>query len=138
MTPGRAPARAFAAYMRQAVKDRPIEEFDTEVKLPEWQLEPDDEYFFGDPDDYYFIDEQGNLIQPGLREEPDGLPFPVEGEQLPNEGLRRNEQGQAASDDFLDRAIGDPPLPGREQTRREPPMPRTIRPDQEMREQEFE
>jgi penicillin-binding protein 1A len=130
---GRAPARAFAAYMREAVKGRPIEEFDTVVKLPEWQLEPDDEYFFGDPDDYYFIDEQGNLIQPGLSDDQGGLPFPIEGEQLPNEGLRRDEQGQAASDDFLDRAIGDPPFPGRE-----PPMPRTIRPDQDMREQELE
>ena len=33
---GRAPARAFAAYMRYAVKDRPVEEFDTELNLPEW------------------------------------------------------------------------------------------------------
>ncbi|HEX9806213.1 MAG TPA: PBP1A family penicillin-binding protein, partial [Alteraurantiacibacter sp.] len=54
---GTAPARAFAAFMRFAVKGRPIEEFDTEVKLPQWQLEPDDEYLYGDPDDWYFIDE---------------------------------------------------------------------------------
>jgi penicillin-binding protein 1A len=124
--------------MRQAVKDRPVEQFDTEVHLPEWQLEPDEEYFFGDPDEYYFIDEQGNLIEPGRREQPGGLPFPIEGEQLPNERLPRGEAGQAASDDFLERAIGDPPLPGREGSRREPPMPRTIRPDQEMRDQQFE
>ena len=51
---GTAPARAFAAYMRYAVKDRPVEKFDTDLKLPEWQLEPDDEFLFGDPDDYYF------------------------------------------------------------------------------------
>ncbi|MFN2099725.1 transglycosylase domain-containing protein [Altererythrobacter sp. MF3-039] len=80
---GTAPARAFAAFMRHAVKDRPVEEFDTEVKLPEWQLEPDDEYLFGEPDDYYFIDEQGNLIEPGGSREPGSLPFPVEGEQAP-------------------------------------------------------
>ena len=41
---GAAPARAFSAFMRYAVKDRPIEEFDTDLKLPEWQLEPDDEF----------------------------------------------------------------------------------------------
>ncbi|ALE17518.1 Multimodular transpeptidase-transglycosylase [Altererythrobacter epoxidivorans] len=135
---GRAPAQAFAAYMRYAVKDRPVEEFDTELQLPEWQLEPDDEYFFGDPDDYYFIDEQGNLIEPGRREQQPGeQPFPVEGEQLPGEALRpqqgqgtRNEGGQAASDDFLERATGQR-LP---QEPPPPPMPRTIRPADTRRE----
>ena len=120
---GTAPARAFAAYMRQAVKSRPVEEFETEVRLPEWQLEPDDEYFFGDPEDYYFIDEQGNLIEPGPRPPADGLPFPVEGEQLPNRSLRRGEPGQAASDAFLEEATGPPP----------PPMPRTVTPGEEAR-----
>ncbi len=118
---GRAPAQAFAAYMRYAVKDRPVEEFDTEVHLPEWQLEPDDEYFFGNPDDYYFIDEQGNLVEPGRREQPGETPFPVEGEQLPADRLRQQDNGQAASDDFLERATGQQLPP-------EPRMPRTIRP----------
>ena len=133
---GRAPAQAFAAYMRYAVKDRPVEEFDTELQLPEWQLEPDDEYFFGDPDDYYFIDEQGNLIEPGRREVEgeEGLPFSIEGEQVPGEGQRPGapgEQGQAASDDFLERATGQqlPPEPPR------PPMPRTIRPSDPARDE---
>lgn len=75
---GAAPARAFAAYMRHAVKDRPSEEFDTELTLPEWQLEPDDEYLFGEPGDYYFIDEQGNLIEPGGPDLPEDDFFPVE------------------------------------------------------------
>ncbi|SMQ64233.1 penicillin-binding protein 1A [Altererythrobacter xiamenensis] len=128
---GRAPAQAFAAFMRYAVKDRPVEEFDTDLKLPEWQLEPDDEYFFGDPDDYYFIDEQGNLIEPGRGQQVDenGLPFPVEGEQVPGDDRQPRSDGggedsQAASDDFLERATGQqlPPDPQR------PPMPRTIRP----------
>ncbi|MBU2587985.1 MAG: PBP1A family penicillin-binding protein, partial [Alphaproteobacteria bacterium] len=44
---GRAPAQAFAAYMRYAVKDRPVEEFDITLELPEWQLEPDEEALFG-------------------------------------------------------------------------------------------
>src|SRR6187402_166116 len=62
---GTAPARAFSAFMRYATKNRPVEEFDTEVQLPEWQLEPDEEFMFGDPDDeYYYIDEEGNLIEP--------------------------------------------------------------------------
>ena len=51
--------------MRQAVKDRPVQPFDTQLKLPEWQLEPDDEQMSGSPDDYYYTDDNGNLIQPG-------------------------------------------------------------------------
>ena len=50
---GTAPARAFAAYMTAAVAGRPAEKFDTEVTLPAWQLEPDDEaQLSGNPDEY--------------------------------------------------------------------------------------
>ncbi len=96
---GRAPAQAFAAFMRYAVKDRPVEEFDVTLELPEWQLEPDDEALLGEPEDYYYIDEQGNLVEPARRpEEPS--PFGVEGERRP--------QGPpaAASQDFLEEATG--------------------------------
>ncbi|WP_234027212.1 transglycosylase domain-containing protein [Erythrobacter sp. KY5] len=103
---GRAPARAFAAYMRYAVKDRPVEQFDTELNLPDWQLEPDEEALFGDPDDYYFIDEQGNLIEPGRRD-PIGTPFDIDGES--EGGLEPiAEPPSAVDDDFLDRAIRGP------------------------------
>ncbi|MCA0903046.1 transglycosylase domain-containing protein [Qipengyuania aquimaris] len=131
---GRAPAQAFSAYMRYAVKDRPVEEFDTDLKLPDWQIEEDDEYFFGDPEDYYYIDEQGNLIEPGRQPAgPEGqLPFPVEGEGMPQQQPQMQPQPrpqptdptrpplreqpatgrgadgapQAIGDDFLDRATG--------------------------------
>nr|MDJ0642880.1 penicillin-binding protein [Erythrobacter sp.] len=99
---GRAPAQAFAAYMRYAVKDRPVEKFDTELNLPEWQLEPDEEYLLGDPDDYYFIDEQGNLVEPGRRD-PSESPFNVEGELLDEDG---SEPPPAVSEDFLEEATG--------------------------------
>ncbi len=59
---GTAPARAFSAFMRVAVAGRPVESFDTAVKLPEWQLETDGEAEFGKPEDYYYVDEQGNLV----------------------------------------------------------------------------
>ncbi|MEP1421156.1 MAG: penicillin-binding transpeptidase domain-containing protein, partial [Erythrobacter sp.] len=99
---GRAPARAFAAYMRYAVKDRAVEEFDTELNLPEWRLEPDEEALFGDPDDYYFIDEQGNLIEPGRRD-PDSPAFDIDGER-PLDPVE--EPPAAVTDDFLEQAIG--------------------------------
>ncbi|RZM34677.1 MAG: PBP1A family penicillin-binding protein, partial [Sphingomonas sp.] len=44
---GTAPARAFAAFMKVAVANRPVEQFDTKVTLPEYQLEPDQESYFG-------------------------------------------------------------------------------------------
>jgi penicillin-binding protein 1A len=136
---GAAPARAFAAYMRYAVAKRPVEQFDTELKLPDWQLEPDEELLQGDPEDYYFIDEQGNLVERGRPAEDPGAPgspdeaggrrdqpaFPIEGEAPaePPRG-RIGDMDQAASDDFLNQATGGgrpPPQPVRPPAR---PTPR--------------
>lgn len=107
---GTAPARAFASYMRYAVNGRPVEKFDTELKLPDWQLEPDEEFMMGDPGDYYYVDEQGNLIEPSASDGERGMPFPVEGEQPVGDGglVPVNPAGAppAASDDFLERATG--------------------------------
>ena len=50
---GRTPAQAFAAFMQIALQTRPPQNFETEVTLPEWQLEPDEEAYFGDPDAQY-------------------------------------------------------------------------------------
>jgi len=111
---GRAPAQAFAAYMRYAVKDRAVEEFETTVELPEWQQEPDEEAMYGAPEDYYYIDEQGNLVEPGRRE-------PAQGGAGPDGGPA------AASDDFLEQATGGQiPRPQREPRR--VPQPQATRP----------
>ena len=116
---GRAPAQAFAAFMRYAVKDRPVEEFDVTLELPEWQLEPDEEMLLGEPDDYYFIDEQGNLVEPGRRE-PSPSPLGEGDEDAP----------PAASDDFLEQATGGalPSVP--REPRRPPPPPGIIPPEE--------
>ncbi len=75
---GTAPARAFAQFMKSAVSGRKVEQFDTEVTLPEWQLEPDEEAYFGDPDNGQFVDEDGNLY-PGQGQDPfeDDRPEPA-------------------------------------------------------------
>lgn len=134
---GRAPAQAFAAFMRFAVKDRPVEEFNTELKLPEWQLEPDDEFYFGDPDDYYYIDEQGNLIEPGRPEEPRDPAFDIEGEvrdgqDVTERPVRREDVPQAVGDDFLDRATGrsENPRPSPTPVPPRPAPPRQVPPQQ--------
>ena len=96
---GTAPARAFASYMMVATAGRPIEKFATEVTLPAWQLEPDDEaQLSGNPDEYYYADEQGNMVEPNR---PD----------LPTEQAPPEEQAlpPAANEEFLREATGTRP-----------------------------
>jgi penicillin-binding protein 1A len=50
---GRNPAQAFSAYMQVALRTRPVQNFDTQVTLPEWQIEPDEEAYYGDPDQQF-------------------------------------------------------------------------------------
>jgi penicillin-binding protein 1A len=108
---GTAPARAFSDFLRVAVKNRPVEQFQTEAKLPDWQLEPDDEFMQGDPQDYYFIDENGNLVSPPGPDAPRGNiapPDAVEPDRRPQPAGQSpaGQPTQAASDDFLQRATG--------------------------------
>ena len=46
---GRAPATVFAAFMQRAVANRPVEKFETDVTLPEWILETDEEAYLDRP-----------------------------------------------------------------------------------------
>ena len=118
---GTAPARAFAAFMRQAVAKRPIEAFETQVTLPEWQLEPDEESYYGAPDNATFVDEEGYGI-PGERapvpplDEEDGGFAPERPVAQPR------EEGERLDQDFIDRATGRTRPPVRIIT--PPPPPR--------------
>ncbi|MFM5917942.1 MAG: transglycosylase domain-containing protein [Novosphingobium sp.] len=107
---GTAPARAFASYMKIAVASRPVEQFQTQTQLPSWQLEPDDEAnFSGRPEDYYYVDENGNLIDPANQAPPSDRPRQSPQEQLPggnNGGLVPASPPPAANDDFLREATG--------------------------------
>jgi penicillin-binding protein 1A len=99
---GTAPARAFASYMKVAVSGRPVEKFETDATLPAWQLEGEgDVLMSGAPEDYHYVDEQGNLIapqQPGEEPAPRGpadrgglvpVPPPAAGEDFLNEATGR-------------------------------------------------
>jgi penicillin-binding protein 1A len=61
---GTAPARAFADFMRVAVANRPVEQFETEVPLPDWQLEPDEEVWGNTLVEEPLVDADGNPINP--------------------------------------------------------------------------
>jgi len=112
---GRAPARAFHDFMAGAVANRPVERFDTEVPVPDWLAEPDEEAWFGEPDNVQFVDPDGNPIDPGdrfsppPREDEEARPPPAdEDEPRPSDRLDQ---------DWIDRATGrerPPPPPRRE------------------------
>ncbi|MGE4321459.1 MAG: transglycosylase domain-containing protein [Sphingobium sp.] len=101
---GRAPARAFAAFMKAAVANRPVEPFETQVTLPEWQLEPDEEAYYGAPDQGMMVDENGLPIDRARREEPEeeegdvdpaaagGMPPPKLDQQWIDDVLGRDRQ----------------------------------------------
>jgi penicillin-binding protein 1A len=98
---GTAPARAFAQFMRVATAKRPVEQFETEVKLPEWQLEPDAEAYFGEPtpgQSPQLTDEFGNPIPPDARPYDD-------------EGAPPAEADEQLDQEFYDRALGRGPPP---------------------------
>ncbi|HEX3063999.1 MAG TPA: PBP1A family penicillin-binding protein [Dongiaceae bacterium] len=116
---GTAPARAFAQYMRVAVASRPVEQFETQVKLPDFQVEPDDEAIMANPEGYYYND-QGNLVGPG--QAPDAGPgvdsgaLPPDGADQPPPTEEPDNSPPAANGQFLDDATGQrsdrpPPTP---------------------------
>jgi penicillin-binding protein 1A len=105
---GRAPAHAFADYMKVAVAPRPVEQFQTSVTLPEWQLEPDDEAYYGQPDSGIpTVDANGQPIPsaPGAGQPPQQQPLSDGGDQ--SQG-----QPQPANPDDDWRGPPPPPIPG--------------------------
>jgi penicillin-binding protein 1A len=48
---GTAPARAFHDFMMVAVANRPVEQFETQVPMPDWQLTPEEEMYGDQPAD---------------------------------------------------------------------------------------
>jgi len=102
---GRAPARAFAAYMKVATANRPVENFDTAVTLPEWQLEPDDEAYGltnDGADSGMMVDPDGNPI-----ERPAGNEEPVRNPQGTDEAS--GEAPQRIDQKWIDSVLGRAP-----------------------------
>jgi penicillin-binding protein 1A len=107
---GRAPARAFHDFMSRAVANRPAEPFEIAVAPPGWAAEPDDEAWYGAPDNGAFVD-------------PDGNPVAAAPERLeplaPGDEPRGEDEEDRLDQEWLDRAINRDRAP----ERREPPPP---------------
>jgi penicillin-binding protein 1A len=91
---GTAPARAFHDFMTVAVANRPPEQFQTQVPMPDWQLTPEEEMYGDQPVDMNdvgsMVDENGMPLSPTPNEpgvpqqqpmvQPDGTGEPTQQE----------------------------------------------------------
>jgi penicillin-binding protein 1A len=77
---GTAPARAFHDFMSVAVAQRPVEQFETQVPIPDWQLTPEEEMYGDSEIDANamqpLVDENGNPLPIGIPQQP-GAPAPL-------------------------------------------------------------
>jgi penicillin-binding protein 1A len=111
---GTAPARAFHDFMAVAVANRPVEQFETQVPMPDWQLEPEEQYL---GDDYIdlntqpLVDENGNPIAQSQAYGVDAYGNPV---PLPPQ--QQQQQGPLTQQ-WLDNVLGN----GRERPGAVPP-----------------
>ena len=112
---GTAPARAFHDFMAVAVANRPIEQFETQVPMPDWQLTPEEEVY-GDTEldanaMQPFVDANGNPIS---------QPLPPQSDAPPS--LVRPDGTGAPTQEDLDRAF--PPAQPQPGQRLPQPPPR--------------
>jgi penicillin-binding protein 1A len=120
---GTAPARAFHDFMSVAVANRPIEQFQTQVPMPDWNLEPDEQYMNGEYVDMNtapLVDENGNPIPP-----PGGFPPGYDQQQYPPGTYppgqippSQQQQQNGLSQQWLDNVLGN----SRERQPQRPPQ----------------
>lgn len=107
---GTAPARAWHDFMIKAVANRPIEQFETQVTLPEAQLEPDAESYYGGPDNGLFVDPDGNPVTGGIPGAGAGDRQPPRSEHLEidDDGnpIIPSPQPERLDQDWIDRVTG--------------------------------
>jgi penicillin-binding protein 1A len=126
---GTAPARAFHDFMSVAVANRPIEQFQTQVPMPDWNLEPDEQYMNGEYVDMNtapLVDENGNPIPP-----PGGFPPGYDQQQYPPGTYppgqippSQQQQQNGLSQQWLDNVLGN----SRERQPQRPPQQQQVPP----------
>jgi penicillin-binding protein 1A len=129
---GTAPARAFHDFMTVAVANRPVEQFETQVPMPDWQLTPEEE-MYGDAE----VD--ANAVQPLVDENGNPLaqqPLPPPADAPPS--MVRPDGTGAPTQQELDQAFPPatpygqrpvPPQPRPPEPRSPPPEPTEPRSD---------
>jgi penicillin-binding protein 1A len=121
---GTAPARAFHDFMVKAVARRPIENFTTEVPMPDWDLGEEEGLYGNEVAFEPLVDENGNPL-PGQPTDPmtvgpDGQPLPQQ-QQQPQTSQQLDQQWL---DQVLPPGSTQRPPPQRQQ----PPRPVVVRP----------
>jgi len=123
---GTAPARAFHDFMTVAVANRPVEQFQTQVPMPDWQLTPEEEMYGDQPVD---ANDMGAMVdENGM---PINTPMPGDQQSPPQQQPMVNPDGTGEpTQQELDQAFppqqpparrpGYPPQPQRQQY---PPQP---------------
>ena len=113
---GTAPARAFHDFMSVAVANRPVEQFQTQVPMPDWQLTPEEQIYGDQPVD---MNDLGPMVdENGL---PIGSPPPRDQGNPPSQQPMVNPDGTGApSQQELDQAF---PPQQQQQPRRPSPYP---------------
>jgi penicillin-binding protein 1A len=99
---GTAPARAFHDFMVTAVANRPVEQFETEVPMPDWQLEPEEQLWDANSamaGDQPLVDADGNPLPTQPADPLSPSPYG----ELPRDG--------APDQTELDRIFGGTPPP---------------------------
>jgi penicillin-binding protein 1A len=129
---GRYPAQAFHDYMAQATAKRPVQPFEIQVKLPDWQMEPDAEAWYDAPAEGALVDENGNPVQP--QDPAYGEPFPQGPQPLPGAPPPSRDTARPPSDsdrldrEWIDRVTNRPSPPREPQPSEEPAEPDEPRP----------
>ena len=115
---GTAPARAFHDFMTVAVARRPVEQFETQVPIPDWQLTPEEEMYGDEGVDSneigpMMVDENGMPIAAP----PPGMGFPQQQPMVQPDGTGAPTQQE------LDQAFPPQPQPQQPAVRRPPGYP---------------
>ena len=92
---GTAPARAFLDFMVKAVARRPVEQFDTQVTLPEYQLD-EENAAYAEPDNGLFVDPDGNPLPEDQQPRGDGT----------EQAQPQHGQDEQLDQDWIDRMTG--------------------------------
>jgi penicillin-binding protein 1A len=122
---GTAPAKAFHDFMVAAVANRPVETFETEVPMPDWQLEPEEQLWGNEAGaDQPLVDAFGNPLEQPPADPQYPAPQAAPAGQQP--------AAPAAGGTEIDRLYpGDPPPPAPQ------PPPSAPSPDPAQRGPEF-